>query len=188
MSNDYQITLSDQSNDRNPNNKFFGCLTHADEISDSWGCGLSFSCGIIVLSILIGFSSLYDIYAIPFTFRTNGFRLNYINIMIILRLLSDFITITGIVYAYISICNSHYRKSLIAYYCMMVSFIINVSFAIFIIFIYIFYSKYRIQLGTFLSWILDGFIFYLFVWFLFCNSVVIKRKNQGEVNNNNFLS
>ena len=178
-----------ESIDRNPNNKFFGCLTHADQVNDSWGCGLSFSCGIIVLSIFIGFSSLYDIYAIPPIFRTYYFRLNFFYIMILLRILSDFITITGIIFAYISICNSDYKKSLIAYYCMMVSFIIDVLFAIFIIVIYIFFNHYYyITLSAFLSWLIDGFIFYLFVWFLFCNSVVIKRKKEGSMNNNNFLS
>ena len=177
-----------ESVDRNPNNKFFGCLTHADQVNDTWGCGLSFSCGIIVLSILIGFSALYDIFALPPIFRHYYFRFNLFYIMILLRILSDFITITGIIFAYISICNSDYRKSLIAYYCMMVSFIIDVVFAVFIIVIYIFFTYYRITLSAFLSWIIDGFIFYLFVWFLFCNSVVIKRKTQQTMNNNNFLS
>ena len=146
---------------------------------------MSFSCGIIVLSLLIGFSALYDTYAIPPIFRTYNFRLNFFYIMVLLRILSDFITITGIIFAYISICNSDYRKSLIAYYCMMVSFIIDVVFAVFIIVIYIFFTYYRITLSAFLSWIIDGFIFYLFVWFLFCNSVVIKRKTQQTMNNNN---
>ena len=175
--------------DRNPNNKFFGCLTHADDINDSWGCGLSFSCGIIVLSLFIGFSSLYDIYAMPPIFRTYYFRLNFFYIMILLRILSDFITIIGIIFAYVSICNSDYKKSLIAYYCMMVSFIINVAFALYMIIYYIFFNYYYyITLPAFISWLIDGFIFYLFVWFLFCNSVVIKRKSEGSMNNINYLS
>ena len=177
-----------ESVDRNPNNKFFGCLTHADQVNDTWGCGLSFSCGIIVLSILIGFSAIYDIFALPPIFRSYYFRFNLFYIVILLRILSDFITIAGIIYAYISICNSDYKKSLIAYYCLMVSFIIDVSFSIYITIIYIFfYNSYfyhnSMNIGTFISWIIDVLIFYLFVWFLFCNSVVIKRKGQGTINN-----
>ena len=182
-----------ESVDRNPNNKFFGCLTHSDQVNDTWGCGFSFSCGIIILSIFIGIAALKDIYALPFIFRNYNFRWNFFYIMILLRILSDFITLTGIIFAYISICKKDYRKSLIAYYCLMVSFLINVSFSIYITIIYIFYySNYfhnnSLHVGTFISWLIDVFIFYLFVWFLFCHSVVIKRHNQGGMNNINFLS
>ena len=183
MSYDYQNVFTDKSNDRNVNNKFFGCLTHYTEVGDSWGCGCSFACGIYFLSFFIGLSALYDILAIPDIRYLLSF-LNFFTFMIILRILSDFITVTGIIFAYISISKSSYRKALIAYYCMMVSFVINVSFALFIIIIIIFFSNYVIPLGTLISWIGDGFFFYLFVWFLFCNSVVIKRKGLDPYNNN----
>ena len=182
-----------ESVDRNPNNKFFGCLTHADQVNDTWGCGLSFSCGIIVLSIIIGLSSFYDIYAIPPIFGYYYFGFDLFSIMILLRILSDFIILIGIIFAYISICNSDYKKSLIAYYCVMASFVIDVSFSIYITIIYLFaYRRYfdpqRNNIITLVTWLINVFIFYLFVWFLFCNSVVIKRKSQNNGINNNFLS
>ena len=185
MSYDYQNVFTDKSNDRNINNKFFGCLTHSSEIGDSWGCGCTFSCGIYFLSFFIGLSALYDILAIP-AIKNLLYFLNFFTFMIILRILSDFTTVTGIIFAYISISKSSYKKALIAYYCMVVSFIINVSFALFIIAIIIFFSDYKIPLGTLISWIADGFFFYLFVWFLFCNSVLIKKKGLDSINNNDY--
>ena len=186
MSYDYQNVFTDKSNDRNCNNKFFGCLTHYTEVGDSWGCGCSFSCGIYFLSFFIGLSALYDILAIP-DIRYLLHFLNFFTFMIILRILSDFITVAGIIFACISISKSSYRKALIAYYCMMVSFVINVSFALVIIFIIIFFTNYVIPLGTLISWISDGFFFYLLVWFLFCNAVVIKRKGLNPYSNNYYV-
>ena len=177
-------TFTDSSSDRNPSNRFFGCLTHAQDVDDSWGCGLSYPCGIIVLSILIGISAVYHV-VYMIRIMSYLYFLNFFTFMIILRTLSDIITIVGIIFAYQSICNSIYKKAVYAYYCLMVSFIIDVIFAIYITIIYIFYSSYyRVDILAFISWLIDAFIFYLFVWFLFAHSVVLKRKNQGGMNIN----
>ena len=179
MSYDFQNVFTDKSNDKNINNKFFGCLTHSEEIGDSWGCGCSFQCGICFLSFFIGLSALVDILSLP-DIRRFIYFLNFFTFMFLLRIISDFITIVGIIFSYISIRQQSYRKALIAYYCMGVSFIINVAFALFILIIIIFFTDYRFPKHTLISWISNGFIFYLLVWFLFCNAVVIKRKNLSN--------
>ena len=183
--NDYQITLSEENNLRNPKNRFLGLFCHANEVDTTWGCKCPFWVGIAIFSIIIGGGAISDI---P-TIKSIGVYLVWINlftIFIILRIISDLFTIIGIIYALFSICKSHYRASIIAYYCLVVTFVINTVFFIFIILI-IFHSYYRRILAfRILGWSFDYFCLLLFCWFLFCNMVNIGRRNRQQATANSF--
>ena len=80
-----------------------------------------------ILSIIVGISAFSDILSI----KTIGYLLTWINIftfMIIIRILSDFICLIGTIYAIISICRSHFKYSVIAYYLVVATFVIKLFF------------------------------------------------------------
>ena len=182
---DYQITFKEEENKRNPKNRFLGLFCHANEVDNTWGCKCPFSVGVAILSVIIGLTSISDI---P-SFKTIWHALYWFNlfsIMIIVRIFSDFLAIFGIVEALISICQFNFRTSVIAYYSLVLSFLINTIFSIYIIII-IFDSGYRkILTFRFIPWIVEEFFYFLFCWFLFCNMVIIGRRNRQKTAANNF--
>ena len=184
--NDYQITLEEENNLRNPKNRFLGLFCHAREVDTTWGCKCPFWVGIVIFSFIIGGGAISDIPSIRSISRILIW-IDLFTIFIILRITSDLFTIIGIIYAIFSICRSHYRASIIAYYCLVVTFVINTLFFIYIVFI-IFYSYYRTRLAfRILGWGLDYFCLLLFCWFLFCNMVNIGRRNRQQTAANSFI-
>ena len=185
MYEDYQITLEQENNLRNPKNRFLGLFCHANEVDTTWGCKCPFWVGIVICSVIIGAAAISDIPSI----RAISYLLYWLDlftIFIILRLLSDLFTIIGIIYALYSLCQSHYRASVVAYYCLLVTFAINTLFFIFILII-LFHSRYRARLVLrVLGWGFDYLFLLLFCWFLFCNMVNIGRRNRQQATANSF--
>ena len=182
---DYQITFSD--NDRNPKNRFFGVFCHANEVDNSWGCNLSFSCGLIFLSIFIGLGALSDIIFFRSVFTSIRW-FNFFHFMFFMRILSDLLVIIGIIYAILSICKINFKFATVAYYCIIISFLIDLSFTIYIIVLLIFYNFWSLINYRIIVWAIDGAIMFLFCWFSFCNMVVIGRKSRQLTSVNNFYS
>ena len=184
---DYQITFAEEQNLRNPKNRFLGCFCHANEVDDTWGCGLSFSCGIIFFSILVGLGVIYD-YPIISGIQYKVLRwywFNWLTFFIILRVISDVFAVVGIVYALVSICGTNYKRAVIAYYCFIVTLVINTVYSIAFIFLTF---KYYLYVGLIIfGWVIDEFFLILFCWFLFCNMVVIGRKNRQNASTTNFI-
>ena len=177
--NQYDIERSQ----RNPKNRFLLCFCYANEVDDSWGCNCPFWVGVVILSIIEGCFAISDIPSIGTI--TYLVWLNWFTFMIFLRCLSSFIAIFGILYALMSVCQSNYKYSVIAYYCMFVTFIINTVFSLYCIVIIIKFFK-RVQFRV-LAWFTDEFLMLLYCWFLFCNMVVIGRKNK-KAQQYNFFS
>ena len=178
----YESPTSYEQNMRNPKNRFLLCFCHANEVDDSWGCKCPFWVGVVILSIIEGCFALSDI---PLVATLNYLPwFTFFTFMIFLRCLSSFIALIGIIYALTSICQSNYRHSVIAYYCLFVTFVINTAFSIYciyIIFRYLNRVKFRL-----LAWLTDEFLMILFCWFLFCNMVVIGRRNKQTQQTNYF--
>ena len=184
---DYQITFAEEQNLRNPKNRFLGCFCHANEVDDTWGCGLSFSCGIIFLSIFIGIGAFTDIPSISSINYTiiRWYWFNWFTFFIILRILSDIFAIVGIVFALVSICQSNYKRAVIGYYCFIVTLVINTVFSL--VFVYYTFKYYNYVRFRLFAWVLDEFFLILFCWFLFCNMVVIGRTNRQNAASNSFI-
>ena len=158
--NDYQITLEEE-NRRNPKNRFLGLFCHASEVDTTWGCKCPFWVGVVLLSIIVGIEAIVDIPIIKAIFFLLTW-LNLFTIFIFLRIISDICAIIGIGYAIYSICRSHYKASIIAFYCLVATFAINIFFEIFMIVI-LFYSTYRIGVSfRIFSWAFDYFCLFLF--------------------------
>lgn len=183
---DYQITFAQEQNLRNPKNRFLGLFCHANEVDNSWGCKCPFWVGIVLLSIIVGSSALSDIPSIR-TITHVLYWINFFTGMIILRIISDFCAIIGIIFAICSIIKSNYNNSVVAYYCLTATFVINTIFSIYIMLILFFYSYYRYIHLRFIPWFIDEFILVLFCWFLFCNMVVIGRRNRQIAASNTFI-
>ena len=139
--NDYQITLEEENNLRNPKNRFLGLFCHAREVDTTWGCKCPFWVGIVIFSFIIGGGAISDIPSIRSISRILIW-IDLFTIFIILRITSDLFTIIGIIYVIFSICRSHYRASIIAYYCLVVTFVINTLFFIYIVFIIFIFNNY----------------------------------------------
>ena len=174
---DYQNTNDRRQN--HPKNRFLFCCCYANEVDDTWGCGCPFWVGVVILSIIEGCFAISDI---PLIITLNYLPwFTWFTFMIFLRSLSSFIALIGIVYALTSICQSNYKHSVIAYYCLFVTFVINTVFSLYcIVIIFKYLNKVKFRL---LAWLTDEFLMILFCWFLFCNMVVIGRKNRQQQTN-----
>ena len=164
--NDYQITLEEE-NRRNPKNRFLGLFCHASEVDTTWGCKCPFWVGVVLLSIIVGIEAIVDIPIIKAIFFLLSW-LNLFTIFIILRIISDICAIIGIGYAIYSICRSHYKASIIAFYCLVATFAINIFFEIFMIVI-LFYSTYRIGVSFRIFSFFINTIFPFFLGIIFMN-------------------
>ena len=184
---DYQITYAEEQNLRNPKNRFLGCFCHANEVDNTWGCGFSFSCGVIFFSIFLGLGAFYDIPSIS-SIKYDILRwywFNWFTFVIFVKVISDIFAIIGIILALVSICSSNYKRAVIAYYFLIVTLVLNTVASI--AFIYFTFVNFRYVRLTILSWIVDEFFLILFCWFLFCNMVEIGRKNRQTAASNNFI-
>ena len=182
----YENNYAQEENLRNPKNRFLGLFCHANEVDNTWGNGCPFWVGVVILSIIVGISAFSDIPSI----KTIGYLLCWVNTftgMIILRIVSDVICLIGIIYAIISICRSNFRHAVVAYYCMCATFAFNTIFFIYCIYLLFRYYRRKIKF-RFISWFGDEFLLLLFCWFLFCNMVVIGRRNkQQNLAGNSFI-
>ena len=178
---DYQKQEMEE-NQRNPKNRFLGLFCHANQVDSSWGYNWPFWCGVLMFSIVIGLISILDFsfsYKLINSFRSRG---GWIVFFFILRIISDVITIIGIILAAVSIVQTSFQKATIAYYTGCLSFIINIAVFIFGLFKILFYSY-----GYFvLIWGFSDFVLLLFLWILFCNMVDIGRKVRQAVGANSF--
>ena len=180
---DYQDQAVEE-NRRNPKNRFLGLFCHASDVDDHWGPNLSFKCGVILFSVIMGIWTIYDIPSISLRMgRMSGSLFPY---FCILRFFSDLLVIIAIIYAICSIFQNNYRRATIAYYVLTVSLIIDTVFNIYIITCF-FSSYYWSNLGfRLIIWLLNEFVLFIFVWILFCNMVDINRKNKQSMVSNPF--
>ena len=105
----------------------FRTILSSNELVNTWANARPFWDGVVLLSIIVGISAFSDIPSI----KTIGYLLTWINtftFMIIIRILSDFICLIGTIYAIISICRSHFKYSVIAYYLVVATFVIKLFF------------------------------------------------------------
>ena len=162
--------------DRSAKNRFLGFLWHANQVNDYWGYNWSFSCGVVVFSIAIGIMTLFDINAF-FTGLFNDTD-TWLLFWLIVRFISDFITLIGIILAIISIIQSNFTHATIGYYCIVLSLLLNFAFCVYCI-ISIFDKKfwekttYRIVV-----WLFNEVCLFVFCWILFCNMVDVGRQNK----------
>ena len=179
MDDDYE--KSQQENLTNPKNRFLGLFCHAREIDNSWGCNWSFGTGVIIFSFVIGIASLADIYYIA---EKDIFSNNSVNglfkFMMVIKILSDLISFIGIGIACYAVNAQNLTYSVVCYYVIVLSFLLN---SIFLIYSIIAIFSYFKEIGAFLiPWALLEFILFWFCWILFANQVYLGRKKKGLIN------
>ena len=173
---------AEQENLRNPKNRFLGLFCHAKEVDNSWGCGWSFTTGVVIFSIIIGFGSLADIYYIAKNnILSGGTVTGLYKFLMILKIISDFISFIGIGISCFAVSKENLTYSIVAYYVIVLSFLLNTIFIIGTL-IAIFY--YFSIIGVFLiPWCALEFGLLLFCWILFANQVYLGRKRQKQALN-----
>jgi hypothetical protein len=180
---EYQAA-NQEENLRNPKNRFMGLFCHASDVDSSWGNNWPFSCGVILFSIVAGFMTIFDISVIfkKYFQIIEGWFLFWF----IIRLLSNLITLIGIIFAILSIIQTNFTRATIAYYSILLSFVLNATFCGYCVF-RIFESYFwRKTTYRFFVWILNEFVLFWFSWILFCNMVDIGRKNRQNAGATNF--
>ena len=159
-----------EENQRNPKNRFLGLFCHANQVDSSWGYNWPFWCGVLMFGIVIGIISIYDF--IGCFQLINEITTGWQKFFYSLRIISNVVAIVGIVFAALSIIQTSFRNATIAYYTLILSFIINTVFCVFSVFS-ILISKYWYNV---IVWFFCDFILVIFLWVLFCNMVDIGRK------------
>ena len=174
---DYQKQEMEE-NQRNPKNRFLGLFCHANQVDNSWGMNWPFWCGVLMFGIIIGIISIYDFFGCISLIRDIEFTTSWRNFFYVLRILSNIIAIVGISFAALSIVQTSFQKATIAYYTLIVSFLLNTIFCIFSLFS-IFITRYWYNV---ILWFFCDFILLIFLWILFCNMVDIGRKIKQAQN------
>ena len=182
MDDDYQ--RAQQANLRNPKNRFLGLFCHAKEVDNSWGCGYSFSMGVVIFSIIVGIASFADIYFIAKegVFSDNSYSKAF-KIMIFIKVLSDFISFIGIGLGCYAVHSENLKYSIISYYVVVLSFLLN---TIFVLSCFISMFFYSIVLYYLIPWGLLELVLLLFCWILFCNQVYLGRKRREQANQSSY--
>ena len=184
MSEYQPATAEEEENYRNPKNKFLGLFCHANQVDNSWGYNWPFYCGVIIFSIIAGLMTIFDISVMFGKFFK--YLKRWFLFWMIIRFLSDLICLIGIIFAIMSIVATNFTRATVAYYCMIVSLILNFAFCIYCL-VRIF-DKYFWEITTyrFIVWILNEFVLVWFCLILFCNMVDIGRKIRQNAAANAF--
>ena len=173
---DYQPATAEEENRRNPKNRFMFLFCHASEVDQSWGKNWSFGCGVVIFSIICGIMAIFDV-SVTFGNYFKNIR-NWFLFMFVIRFISNLITLTGIIFGIISIIQSSFQRATIAYYAMVISFLLNLIFCIYCIFRIFSADFWKKTTYRIVVWLLNEFVLLLFCWILFCNMVNIGRKNR----------
>ena len=167
----------------NPLNRFMFVLAKSEEVDNGWGwgcCGcraFSFTCGVIVFSLVIVINSIKDINEIIssdyLTRKSDDSKdiIDYLKGLVFdekdetfirffyVKIVADSLAIAASAIGFLSIPNKSFCVANIAYYVGFISFLVNSSFIIFVI--------TRISRASF--WAQIGFtnIGNIFLWFIF---------------------
>ena len=123
----------------NPLNRFFFIFLHSSKVEKFWaipilGCKLlPFSLGVYIFSFLMILYIANDLIEIPamdyFQEHDKTFELFFY-----MQIVSDIFLVIGIVEGIYSSCGNKYIPSIVAYYSLILSFILHSSFCIYTIF------------------------------------------------------
>lgn len=170
---------------RSPKNRFLGFFCHANEVGDSWGLNWPFSCGVIIFSIIVGISCASDVLKI---LKGNAFTseesAGIFRFMFVLRIFSDLIALVAIGFGFHCVFTVSYRSSIISYYVLVLSLLLNTIFLIYCLFKIFTKAFWNIIGFSIFVWAFEEFILFLFTWVLFCNMVHTGKKVKQEAQNN----
>ena len=176
MSDDYK--RAEQENLTNPKNRFLFLFCHAKEVDNSWGCNWSFATGVVMFSIIMGLAAFFDVYYLAksqaFIDATTGLK-----VWFVVKILSDFISFIGIAIACYAVTRQNLKFSIVSYYVVVLSFILNTLFLCSCFYLMFYNPKILL---FFIPWGVYEFGLILFCWILFCNQVYLGRKQREQAN------
>ena len=182
----------------NPKNRFLLLFCNTYEVDKGWGCGwcgcraFPFSCGVFIFAIIMVINCVKDFFDIQFSnyLVENRTKDKTFVRFFYFKLISDLLCIFGSIIAVISVLAFSYCCSVVSYYIVSISFILNSTFCIYIITI-IGTTKFWWNIGilkifTVILWYAFDYVWLIYAWILFCNMVDINRKKQEEAKNNQY--
>ena len=173
-------------NRRNPKNRFLGLFCHASQVDDHWGFNWSFACGVVIFSIVFGIWTIFDIISMGKVLRFSYWTGGWFPFFCVVRFISDFCAIIAIIFAMISISRTNFKMATVAYYLLILSFVLDILFLIDCI-VNFFNGRFWINVNyRIIVWLLNIFVLFLFCWILFCNMVDIGRKIRANAGANQF--
>ena len=95
---------------------------------------LRFSVGVYIFSVIMMINTVNDLADIISMDYFKNDKDNSFAIFFYIKLVSDVFIILGILFAVFSACSQKYTPSVIAYYLVLISFLLNTTFCIFILF------------------------------------------------------
>ena len=135
-----------------------------------------------MFSIVIGIASLADIYYVA---KKEIFSQSdvsgFFKFMLVIKIASDLISFIGIGIACYAVNASNYTYSIVCYYVIVLSFLLNTIYLVYAIIAIFSYFKY---IGIFLiPWGILEFGLLMFCWILFANQVYVGRQRRNALTN-----
>ena len=174
----------------NPRNRFMFLFCKTYEVDVGWGCGCCgcrlcpFSLGIYIFGLFMIIQCIKDIYNVVKNDYLNEDSDKTFAAFFYVKIVGDCLCVLGGFIGGFSSWRFRYIYSVVAYYIVFLSFILNTIFLIYVI-TKITSLKFWSNIGftkifTVILWYFYEYIWLVFLWLLFCNMVDIYRKKQKE--------
>ena len=178
----------------NPKNRFLLVCCHTYEVDKGWGCGcfgcraFPFSLGVIIFGIIMITNCFKDFCEIQYAnyLKESRIRTDTFVRFFYFKLFADFLCVLGGILGFFTVWTFSYCLSVVSYYVVAVSFVLNTIFIIYVI-TEITSARFWLSVGilkvlSVISWFFYEYVWLIFTWLLFCNMVDIYRKKQEESN------
>lgn len=171
-----------QENYSNPKNRFLWMFCHANEVNDTWGCGFSFGCGVILFGILLLIPTIADITQIAKGDWKNNEDGWVFSFFCVFRVLSDVLCLVATIFEIFANKENRYTASVVGYYGLAASFLCNTIWLLYVL-IRIPVTWKTIKWNIF-SFGIGEFILLIYCWMSFCLMVRTAFRNQQIANAN----
>ena len=194
----YQEQKESKCDKWNPKNRFLLLFCNTYEVDNGWGFGFCgcrafpFSLGVYIFSVVMSINCVKDFcdiqysnYLVEDKIKDKTFvRFFYF------KLFADALCVLGAVLGVFSVCLFSYCLSVVSYYTVSISFILNSTFCVYILTIIgtfkFWWTVGFLRILTVILWYVYEYVWLIFAWILFCNMVDINRKKQEEANKNKY--
>ena len=174
----------------NPKNRFLLVFCNTYEVDKGWGCGccgcraFPFSLGVFIFAFIMLTNCLKDVSEILFNTKLYKSGDKTFARFFRFKIASDLLCILGGIEGVLSVLFFNYCFSVVSYYTVAVSFILNTCFCIYVFTVvdtWNFWWKVGfLRVFAVVMWYVYDYIWLLFTWILFCNMVDINRKKQEQ--------
>ena len=182
----------------NPKNRFLLVFCNTYEVDKGWGCGccgcraFPFSLGVFIFSFVMLSNCIKDFCEIQYSnylVKSKTKDKTFVRFFYF-KLIADLLCIIGGLEGVVSVLAFSYCLSVLAYYTVSISFILNCCFIIYTLTVITTFKFWWnvgfLKIFAVIMWYVYGYVWLLFSWILFCNMVDINRKKQSQAQQNQY--